>query len=584
MQLESVATITDAEIDDLVKQAPQEQSKSKTSQADKLVELAASVEVFHKDMDEPYASMTVKDHVETWAIRSKGFRQWLAREYWLAHQKAPGSQATQDALNVIAGRAIHDGEQVPVHTRVAEIHDDILLDLVDDRWRAVKITSTGWNVVTNVPVKFRRTRGALPIPEPIHGGHLDDLRPFINLPDDDEQWALLKAFLISALRPNRPQPILILTGEQGSAKSTASRNAVTLIDPKKAPIRGLPRDPRDLMIAATNGQLLAFDNVSKVPVWLSDTLCSLSTGGGYSARQLFSDDGEMIFDVMRPVILNGITDIATRPDLLDRSIILSLPSIPVTDRMEEEDLCRRFEEARPGILGGLLDAVVVGLQNRNSVEMPFKPRMADFAKWASAAEPAHSQEKIFLKAYTGNRANVNDVAIEASVVGLPILAYMENKDRWDGTVGELLEALGDHVDEATRKMKSWPTSRGFSSELKRLAPNLRQRGINVIDGKKSNKGRQIILERNRKLPSLPSLPSLSSPVNEINRLQSDEGDGNGTATVTNRRRPSPTSADKSLSSNTGDGREGSDDQIQPHSNRSDEESGGGNRAGWVTTV
>ena len=115
---------------------------------------------------------------------------------------------------MIAGRAIHEGPQTSVHTRIAETDGGILLDLADDQWRAVKITSAGWTVITDVPVKFRRTRGALPIPEPTRGGSLDELHPFINLPDET-QWSLFKAFLISALRPNRPQPILILTGEQG---------------------------------------------------------------------------------------------------------------------------------------------------------------------------------------------------------------------------------------------------------------------------------------------------------------------------------------------------------------------------------
>ena len=518
--------MTDDELDDLGGQAPVEETKPRKSQADMLVELTSDLEVFHQDIDEAYASITVGTHIETWPIRSQGFRRWLSREHWTAHHKAPGSQAIQDALNVIAGRAIHDGPQIPVHIRLAETDDGIFLDLADEQWRAAKMTPTGWDIVTDVPVKFRRTRGTLSIPEPKRGSQLDELREFINLPDDESQWSLFKAFLISALRPRNSQPILILSGEQGSAKTTASRKCTSLIDPKKAAVRGLPRDPRDLMIAAANGWLMAFDNVSKIPGWLSDALCSLSTGGGYSTRELYSDGDEKIFDAMRPVIVNGITDIATRPDILDRALILDFPAISDERRLEEQDIEARFEEARPRILGALLDSVVRALRDQTTIEMVTRPRMADFARWACAAESAHSQEKIFLAAYTANRSGVNDVAIEASVIGLPILALMEKQDRWTGTVGELLTELTTSVGETTSKTKEWPkTARGLSSELTRVSPNLRRRGLEIKSGGKRNKGRLVTLERRGKRPSQPSQNSANSPpdFNESDGRDANDG-------------------------------------------------------------
>lgn len=41
-----------------------------------------------------------------------------------------------------------------------------------------------------------------------------------------------------------------------------------------APVWALPRDERELFIAASNGHVLAFDNLSGLPHWLSDTLCA----------------------------------------------------------------------------------------------------------------------------------------------------------------------------------------------------------------------------------------------------------------------------------------------------------------------
>src|SRR5262245_47411786 len=196
-------TMTDDQLDTL---APE---KSQKSQADKLVELAEGVEFFHADVDEPFASVQIDDHRETWGVHKKGFRRWLSREFWLKYQKAPSSQALQDALNVLAGRGIHDGKQISVHTRVAEHDGNLYLDLADDRWRVIEITPNGWRIIKESPVKFIRTRGMLSIPEPVTGGHLDDLRPFLNVRGDDD-FALLKAFLVSTLRPNLRFPVLAL--------------------------------------------------------------------------------------------------------------------------------------------------------------------------------------------------------------------------------------------------------------------------------------------------------------------------------------------------------------------------------------
>lgn len=200
--------LTNEEVDEL------EPKKPRQSQADMLVDIVEGVEFFHQDIDEAFASIKVGDHVETWRVRSAGFKQWLCREFWIRYKKAPSSQAVQDALNVLVGRAVHDGEQRTVHHRVAEHDGRMYLDLADSDWRAVEITPAGWRVVRNPPVRFERSRGMLPLPEPERGGELDELQLYLNVPDRDS-FALVKAFLVTSLRPNRPFPFLVLTGEQG---------------------------------------------------------------------------------------------------------------------------------------------------------------------------------------------------------------------------------------------------------------------------------------------------------------------------------------------------------------------------------
>ena len=102
----------------------------------------------------------------------------------------------------------------------------LYLDLCDRAWRAVEIDDEGWRVVERPPAKFRRTRGAQPLPEPERGGSLEELRPFFNV--DHHGWTLLRAFLVAALRPGFPLPILVAKGEQGAGKSTACRVLLTL--------------------------------------------------------------------------------------------------------------------------------------------------------------------------------------------------------------------------------------------------------------------------------------------------------------------------------------------------------------------
>jgi hypothetical protein len=155
-------------------------------------------------------------------------------------------------------------------------------------------------------------------------------------------------------------PLLILSGEQGAAKSTTARLLRSLIDPNAAPLRSEPRDGRDLVIAASNRWLLALDNLSYLPDWLSDCLCRLVTGGGFATRELYMDAEETIFDSQRPVILTSIEDVADRGDLLDRAVILHLPSIPDEKRKTESAFWASADAVHPQILGCLLDAVSAG--------------------------------------------------------------------------------------------------------------------------------------------------------------------------------------------------------------------------------
>ena len=481
-------------------------------QADVLIELAQEVELFHGPDSTAYADLQVTEHRETWPVRTKGFRRWLARRFFEATGGAPNSEALQSALYVIEAKAHFDGPEREVRIRIGGLGDKLYLDLGDEGWRAVEIDSDGWRVVDEPPVRFRRAAGMQPLPTPARGGSVETLRNFLNVQGDGD-FTLVVAWALAVLRDRGPYPVRVLSGEQGSAKSTFSAVLRSLLDPNTAPLRALPREDRDLFIAASNGHVLAFDNVSGLPAWISDTLCRLATGGGFAVRQLYTDQDEVLFDAARPVILNSIEDIVTRPDLADRAIFLTLEAIPEERRRPEKELWAEFNAARPQLLGTLLDAVSHGLRLLPDTRLDSLPRMADFALWATARETALWPTGTFGAAYAGNRDEAVDSVIEADPVGSAIRSLIGTRTEWTGTASDLLGALDEEVEEKVRKSKAWPSSaRALSGRVRRAATFLRKVGIDITFEREGRaRTRTIRIARKpERAPARSSTPSASS--------------------------------------------------------------------------
>ncbi|HEX7113692.1 MAG TPA: hypothetical protein VF193_01040 [Steroidobacter sp.] len=508
--------------------------RSRRSQSTELVELCAELDLWHAD-DEPYASIIIDGHRETWPLRSRALRGLLARRYYAVHERTPGRQAIEDALAVLSGRALHEGDARTVHTRVAAHGEAIYIDLCDARWRAIEITGGGWRIVERPPVHFVRRRGMLPLPEPVRGGDLAALARYVRVADDRDLRAII-AWLLQAYRPTGPYPVLILGGEQGSGKSMTARVLRSLIDPSVAPIRTMPRDERDLIIAARNGWVIALDNLSGAPPWLSDALCRLATGGGMSTRELYTDADEILIDVQRPACCNGIDAIATRPDLADRAIVVTLDAIPDTDRRPEAQLWAAFAGDAPGIIGAICDAVSCALRRVADVRLARLPRMADHALWIEAAAPALGWPSgQYAADYLRARDEIVGAAVDESPVGIAIVRLMERDGTWSGTATELLAALADVADPGVTHGRLWPASpRGLANALARLAPALRARGIEVTRARTGHhRQRAYTLGQVRDGPSASSAPSAHPTV--ARRMTSQD--------VSGRRGMSPHDAD-----------------------------------------
>jgi hypothetical protein len=357
----------------------------------------------------------------------------------------------------------------------------------------IEVTAEGWSVITDPPVRFVRSRSIRPLPIPERGGSLDGVVRLLNI-REPKDILLAQAWLIGLFQPHGSYPVLILGGEQGAAKSTTAGMLKRVVDPSGAPLRSPPRSIKDLMVGAANSHVLAFDNISHVPPWLSDAICRIATGGGLSDRALYTDDEESLLEAKRPVILTGIGEIATRSDLLDRGILLDLPPIPEEKRRTEEDVTRAFEMEHAHALGAILDAVSAGLRNLPNVEPRPWPRMADFAKWVVACAPGIGvPPEAFLKAYAANRAGANAIALDSSAVAGAVIRLVE-LGTFEGTATDLLRRL-EKQESASAGDLEWPRNgKGMTEALKRCAPNLRASGVE-IDIQRTARARLIRLSR-----------------------------------------------------------------------------------------
>ena len=452
------------------------------AQRDQLMSLCTFVDLWHDEAGECYATFPVNGHRESWSLSSKAFRRWLSVRSYEETGLAPGGQALDDTLRVLEARAYSEGpERVPC-LRVGEMGGRAYVDLVDTAWRSVEIDGEGWRVVDRTPVAFVRSGQMRPLDEPEPGYGIEELRRFVNT-DREEDFVLLVSWLVVALRSRGPYPVLVFSGEQGTGKSTISRLVRSLVDPNAAPIRAVPKDDRDLVIGAVNSHVIALDNLSSVPAWLSDALCRLSTGGGFATRALTTDRDENVMQAMRPIALNGIPSLTERPDLASRAVTVRLRPITEAERRTEQEFWDDWSTTAPRILGALFDALSTGLRRLPSVKLDRSPRMADFARFATACEPGFGFEAgAFLAAYQSNPADTNETTFEADPVAVAIrdLIRADYPTGWNGTPTELLAALNLRTGESIKRLKLWPpTAASLGNRVDRLAPVLRAQGFTV---------------------------------------------------------------------------------------------------------
>jgi hypothetical protein len=527
--------LEDAEVRGIAKSvgkySPEETKErgGKGAAADVLVGIGRQCTLFRDERGTAYAVVRIDSGPKTLRVRSSEFKNWLARTYYQRIGKAASAEAKNSALSVLEGDALHAGPGIELDNRFALRGSHLWLDLNDGTGRALRFGRNKWRVVKDPPILFRRYSHQQSLPIPQRGGDLRELLQFLNVADRETEMLLL-AWLVVALRPDIPRPILWLHGTQGSAKTTAAQMLRALIDPSAVDVMPLGIRDQEILQILDHHAVPIFDNVGNLQAWQSDLLCRAVTGGGNSKRRLFSDDDDVIIHFQRPIIVTGINITAIAPDLLERCLLVGLSRIDPADRRERAAVWREFEEARPRILGGLAGAYVHAAATHRTIRIQKLERMADFARWGAAAATALGYgADDFVDALARNAKRQQEEALDADPVGGAILKLVRRKDPWRGTATKLMAELERYVSDSARRGPSWPkTATILSRRLKTISATLEDFGVRITFASAHRTAKVITIETVRlgKPASSPSSASHTKlAATGLNGRSEDGGDG-----------------------------------------------------------
>ncbi|MFB7619264.1 ATP-binding protein [Kitasatospora sp. NPDC056181] len=480
--------------------AAQSRGGRQESQADQLIRMAAQRYEFGNSEDGDQYAVPREGYGPRIARLLRGgrisLRAELARLYFESQGKAASSSALADAMLAIEGHA-QATDPVPLYLRVAPLgkrpEDGFVLDLGRSDGQVVTVTRHGWKVGPASPGQplFRRSQLTQPLPIPQQGGRLQELRGLLNV--TDESWPLLVSWLVAGLLPGIPHQVLFLSGEQGTAKSTATKMLVKLIDPSAAPARSTPKDADDWATAAVGSWVVGLDNLSRIPEWLSDAICRAATGDANVKRTLYSDSDVTVQQFRRVVIFNGIDVGALRGDLADRMIPVHLHRI--TKRRTETALWEAYDEAQPRILGALLNLVVkmlgalASIREQADNEEIELPRMADQGLVMAALDSIIGASSGILRSYLDERRELAEEVVESDQVAMTLMRMVREETpdangvhEWEGSTQELLDKLSGMLPGMLPE--SWPrTPNHLSRRINRAASDLDKLGVDITRGK-----------------------------------------------------------------------------------------------------
>lgn len=491
-----------------IKDAPVEEES--VSQAEQLVRLALDqFRLAQTSKHEPFAVLNTGPNVASMLSGSGGsVRDLLAREYRRRHKRIMNQTAYADALATLRGEAI-ESECEAVYVRVGPFGDGVVMDLGTASGEAVVVDHAGWRMVARSPILFQRTALTGELPAPQRGGRLDALRELLNV--TDATWPILLGWMVAALIPEMPHPILMLGGQQGTGKTSAARFVCGLFDPSDAPVRSQPRAEEAWAMGVANCWAAVIDNVSNIPDWWSDALCKVVTGDGYLRRTLYSNGDVSVLSFRRVIALTSIDAGALRGDLGERLVLVDLEPIEPSKRKTERELDAAYKAAKPAILGALLDLLVSVLGKIDSVRLPTLPRMADFARVLAAVDATLGTDSFAQFADQGKR--IAGEVLDADPVGEAIARFARERGEWTGAANQLLREI-----KPNNAGREWPDGpRGLAAAIKRLIPALALHGVRVVVPRPNDRTRTYFLSATAQTAQPPDSGSSGNEMGNTSR-------------------------------------------------------------------
>jgi hypothetical protein len=450
-----------------------------------LKSMADEITLYYDSYTESYISFA--DGVIEHLCVNKSLQERFALLYYKETGETLGADGFASAVLVLAAQAKQTGQHIELFTRAGWHDGKIYYDLKNRR--SLCIAAGGWSLVERPPVFFRSFSAQQAHPDPLPGGDCWKLFDYSNVADENR--LLLMVWLIAAFVPGNPHPALLVSGAEGSGKSSFCRLLKRIIDPSATELQEMPKKDDDFDLLLFKHYCLAMDNISSINAARADRLCSAITQAYIEKRKLHTDTDTIILPCNPRIILNGINSLTSRTDLLDRSVTIHLERIPPTSRKLESELDAAFTADLPGILGGIADVLSKAVQFYHSVTLKSFPRMADFTRFGFAvAEALGGRGADFLKAYGANSAKLGESLLENNTFMAGMVQLMDDKTTFKGTFKEVVDTLAVLV-QPDRNDYSFPSAHNLRKHLERLRPSLEARGIRFEFGKHTNKGHTV---------------------------------------------------------------------------------------------
>jgi Bifunctional DNA primase/polymerase, N-terminal len=477
---------------------------------------------------------------------------WLRRLMWEREERAVNGEYLKTAAGTLAAHAEFSGEVRELHTRAAWCEGTLYYELGPGR--VVRAGAGGWGVEPNPPVLFRRFPNLKPLPDPRPGGDAKDLAAYANLKTNRDR-RLFTAYGTTLALPHLGRPIFNASGAMGSGKTTIQRLIKRLLDPT-AP-ETVRFDPRDFLQKASHAYIVMLDNQNTIPEWAADTLCRLVTGEADSKRRLYTDDEDVIIELRRAVLLNGINVPTERGDVLDRSLVVELERIPDGERRTEEELWELFEEEHPRLLGALFGVLAEAIALKPSLKLSRRPRLADWGEYAASVyEVMGWGAEQFLEDWDEVVKVQNQATLDGSPVAQAVIKFMEGKNEYAASSSEMhskLKAAAAQLGVDVERDKAWPKSaRWLWRRIKEVLPLLVAAGIEATY-ERPETGTRIAL---RKMPKSNASnarmgESRSDKENSAGNKQGSNASPNASSGPNASANASPNAANQAGSGNTG---------------------------------